>query len=283
MGRRGVSGGLLADVSSVARVLLPEEEAALAARARSGDADAIRDLVTANLPLALWAARRRRNRRRPFDSAVSDAVMGLFDAARKFDPTAGRFSTYAMHWMRTRLNCGASEELLVRLPAWVVDFLSRYRRLRVSLGREPESADLDLTAKRLATVRRAASIRRKGGRAAVRVMAGCGSEQMEVVVQRDGDLAAIRHTLTVAPDETTAKDEELAVLSLALPTLNRLDWRHAEVLRRRFGLGDSPRETLKQIGESWGLTRGRVRQIEREAITRLRKIMGVEVSDAMVA
>jgi RNA polymerase primary sigma factor len=185
-------------------------------------------------------------------------------AVEAFDPAMGtRFSTYASYWIKQsikRVVINTSHE--VRLPAYANELMVKWRRatdrLQEELGRTPTeeeiAASLKLSKKKSAIVQKALRIYNAG----VQSDHADGDRSFEELVEDNRGQAP--DTLLMGADD----------LRQVLAWIDRLEWREAAVLRLRFGLtGDEPK-TLKAIGETLGLTRERVRQIETEALAKLR-------------
>lgn len=240
-----------------------DEEQELAWRIEDGDPEARDHMVRANLRLVVTIARGYAGNGLPLEDLVAEGSLGLIRAAEDFDPSVGvRFSVYAAHWVRQSIRRALLNTAKpVRLPAHMANLLTRWRRataaLLVELGREPEleevAARLGLPAKKLKIVRKA--LRVHGGAA----QEGAGGAPL-------GELPAG----DAAPDVRLEEDEEMG---LALRLLHRLDPRDAGVLRLRFGMGAEGPLTLREIGDRLGLTRERVRQIEADALAKLRQAL----------
>jgi RNA polymerase primary sigma factor len=246
-------------------LLSADQERQLAYRIEDGDHEARDHLVRANLRLVVNIARGYAGRGLALEDLIAEGNLGLVRAAEGFDPAMNtRFSTYAGYWIkqsikRLVINTGKT----VRLPAYMVELLTKWRRataqLQEELKRPPTEEEvakrLGLSRKKLAVIKKALPIHN--------ALPGGGPEEasMDELLQ-DGRAKA--------PDVAFADADELRQV---LALLDQMGPREAAVLRMRFGLDNEEPKTLKEIGERLGLTRERVRQIESEALTHLHESM----------
>jgi RNA polymerase primary sigma factor len=240
------------------------QERQLAYRIADGDAEAREHLVRANLRLVVAIARDYVGRGLDLPDLIAEGNLGLLRAAEAFDPGMNtRFATYAGYWIkqsikRALVNTGKA----IRIPAYAAQLLNEWRRasgeLQEVLGRPPTPEEV---AGRLRLPRRKLAIVRE----ALRVHGVAA--QGEAGAEHDSTLASLA---TSSTEGTTIQVEGADELRRLLELVDQLGERPAAVLRLRFGLdGESPR-TLAEIGHALGLTRERVRQLEKEALAALR-------------
>lgn len=244
-------------------LLSAQEEQDLARRIGRGDPMARDHMVRANLRLVVNIARGYVGKGLGLQDLIEEGNLGLLRAVEGFDPDMGtRFSTYASYWIKQSIKRALiNSAKTIRIPAYMVELLSKWRRasarLTEELGRAPTQEEvgriLGLPRKKLPIIKKAIQI-------------------YNSTPQSDQSDSGWSLGEMVMDERLKAPDEELLdhdVLSTVLELLENLDTREATVLKMRFGLGDSETHTLKEIGAELGLTRERVRQIETEALAKL--------------
>ena len=246
------------------KLLTPEDEVALAKRIRRGDNEAREQMIKANLRLVVKIARDYEGLGLPLLDLVNEGNIGLMKGVERFDPEKGaKLSTYAAWWIRqAMMRALANQSKTIRLPVHVVDKVADIRktelRLRETFGREPTdeeiAEELGLTAPRVRRYRDAS-------RAPVSLDSPLGDEDENSVKEVIADPNAS------APFEQIVKDNDNELVQEALATL---DARESKILALRFGLDDGKPRTLEEVGEYFGLTRERIRQIQEQALLKMR-------------
>jgi RNA polymerase primary sigma factor len=253
--------------SSQAPLLGAEEETRLAARVLEGDSEAREQLVRANLRLVVNIARTYTGKGLTLDDLIEEGNLGLLRAVEGFDPKMPtRFSVYASYWIKQSIKRAlVNTAKTVRIPAYMVELLARWRRatakLQEELGRAPTQDEvaqaLQLPKKKLDIIKKAIRVSNLPTQ----------SDQPEDVGALD-EILLDEHTRT--PDAEMVESDDLQHV---LAALDKLDESEATVLRLRFGLDGEKPKTLKEIAEHAGMTREKVRQIEAEGISKLSESM----------
>lgn len=248
-------------------LLTGEEEVALARRIHKGDAAARDHMIRANLRLVVRIARDYENFGLPLLDLVSEGNIGLVKAVERFDPDkGGKLSTYAAWWIRQALKRAlASHGKTIRLPMHMVDRIAAMRRVINSLvdelRREPTNEEIALVMD--LPVRKIVHLRSVATRAA----------SLDAPVGEEGD-ATFGDLIgdDSQPDPFQALRAKNAGPEMEL-LLEKLEPREAEIIRLRFGIGGENELTLEEVGDMYGLTRERVRQLQHLAIMKLRRLM----------
>lgn len=251
-----------------APLLTAEEEVALTRAAHKGDASARQRLIESNMRLVINIARNYRSRTIPLEDLVQEGAIGLMHAAERFDPDKGfRFSTYATHWVRQAIGRAIDHKSkAIRLPAHISQSMRRIDKVRREFtsthGREPTTeqlaAELGISAKRLAWLMQV-------GQELLSLDMNVGDSESSTL----GNL--IRDDRVPSAEEALLQSELMAVLHQVMLELNE---RERRVLTHRLRHADSPEKTAagEQLSEELQLSRERIRQIEVQAIKKLRAL-----------
>ncbi len=245
-------------------LLTPEQEVALAKAAAKGDSQARDELVRGNLRLVVSVAKRFAGRGLSFLDLIEEGNLGLLRAAEGFSPSKGcRFSTYATWWIEQSIRRAiANQAKMIRIPAYMVEMIARFKaassKLENRLGRQPTVAEV--ARKMKISPQRVQLIKRAIRAGATRATGEADPEATWVL----GDLLRSEKTRTPAEETFDAYERE-RIQNL----LDAIDDREATILRLRYGLEDGEPMTLDQIGKRLGITRERVRQIEKAALRKL--------------
>ena len=245
------------------RLLTPADEQELAIAIGQGSAEARDRMVRANLRLVVNIARGYTGKGLGLQDLIEEGNLGLLRAVEGFDPAMGtRFSTYASYWIKQSIKRALiNSAKTIRIPAYMVELLSKWRRastrLGEELGRTPTAEEiarvLGLPRKKLPIIKKAIKI-------------------YNLTPQTDQTDAGWSLGEMVMDERSRTPEEELVEhdnMKHVMEQLQTMDPREATVLRMRFGLDNHEPQTLKEIGETLGLTRERVRQIETEALNKL--------------
>ncbi len=246
------------------KLLTPQEEIALAKRIKKGDKQAREHMIKANLRLVVKIARDYEDLGLPLLDLINEGNIGLMKGVERFDPSKGaKLSTYSSWWIKQAIKRAlANQSKTIRLPVHVVDKVAHIRRaemnLREALDREPTDEEV---AEYLGLSPRRVRQYRDASRAPVSLDAPMGTDDSTSVSEVVADQNA------AAPFDRLVKENDSALVKEVLATLTE---RESKILAMRFGLDDGTPKTLEEVGEKFGVTRERIRQIQDEALQKMR-------------
>ena len=248
-------------------LLTIEQENALAARIRKGDAEARDHMIRSNLRLVVKIAKDFDGMGLPLLDMINEGNIGLMRAVERFDPRKGaKLSTYAAWWIKQAIKRAlANQGKTIRLPVHLVDRVAKIRRtanrLHEELGREATDAEiaeaLDMTRERVTEL----------------IAASYRPASLDAPMGDDAET----QLQDIVPDENTQtayEDYEAQTrLDLLRELVGQLDERELTIIRYRYGLDGGPERTLEEVGNRFGVTRERIRQIQGSALAKLRRMM----------
>lgn len=248
-----------------------EEEKELSAKALAGDKTAIDKLVESNLLLVVSIAKRYNGCGLPLLDLIQEGNIGLITAAKKYDGTKGfRFSTYATYWIRQSISRALGEHgRTIRIPANMIDLLNKVKKtageLSQTLNRSPKdeeiAAALGVEVDKVQAVLDIAQV----------------SSSLDTPIDDEGETSMgdlIPDTKSSTIEENLELEANHQIIESVLSTLSN---READIIRMRFGIDQDKPMTLEEVGQHYGLSRERIRQVEMKAMRKLRNPLRTKI------
>jgi RNA polymerase nonessential primary-like sigma factor len=251
-------------------LLTAEEEVMYSREAQAGNETSRKHMIESNLRLVVKIARRYMNRGLAFLDLIEEGNLGLIRAVEKFDPERGfRFSTYATWWIRQTIERGImNQSRTIRLPIHVVKEINTYlraaRALAQKLDHEPSAEEIaNLLHKPIKDVERMLGLNERIASTDSNIMSDSSKTLLETIPDDNAE----------DPTESMLEDD---VHTNVEDCLSQLNEKQREVVERRFGLHGHRVSTLEEVGKEIGVTRERVRQIQMDALKKLKRILEQE-------
>ncbi|AFL72545.1 RNA polymerase sigma factor RpoS [Thiocystis violascens] len=252
------------------KLLTAEEEVYFSRLAQGGDNAARQRMIVSNLRLVVKIARRYLNRGLPLLDLIEEGNLGLIRAVEKFDPERGfRFSTYATWWIRQTIERAIMNQTrTVRLPIHVVKEINLYLKAARNLGQrldhEPTTEEIaSLLDKPISEVKRMLGLNER-------------ISSVDTPFSKDADKPLVDMLEDEAASDPADNIQDTDIQTNLEHWLNKLNDKQREVVERRFGLHGYDYSTLESVAQELGVTRERVRQIQMDALKRLRDILEKE-------
>ena len=247
------------------RLLTREEEIELAKKAENGDVEARNKMVEHNLKLVVSIARRYHSSTMTLDDLIQEGNIGLMKALEKYDYRLGyKFSTYATWWIRQSVTRAISDQSrTIRIPVHMVETINKLNKAKIKLSNElNREPTLEELSKELGIpVRKIKEISEYG----------ISPVSLDTPIGEDGESNLSDFIEDDKFENAQEKLEKEELANRVVEMLDTLSARESNVLKMRYGIGYSRSYTLEEIGNKYGITRERIRQIEARAMKRLKE------------
>lgn len=248
-------------------LLTPEQEVALAAKIKKGNKAAKAEMIRANLRLVVKIARDYANLGLPLLDLISEGNIGLVKAVERFDPAkGGKLSTYGAWWIKQSIKRAlANQGKTIRLPVHLVDKIAKIRRVGAGLSDElgREATDEEIAEEVGMNASKVSQLKQAAIRPAS-LDAPVGEEDSTEFGELVGDTGAV--------DPFESLSEKNIQMEVG-DALEQLDDRERKIINSRFGLDGSDPITLEEVGEKFGVTRERIRQLQNIALGKMRRVL----------
>lgn len=248
-------------------MITAEQEVELAERIQQGDKEALNQLVRANLRFVISVAKQYQNTGLTLEDLINEGNLGLIEAAKRYDHTKGfKFISYAVWWIRQSiLKAAADNSRTIRLPHNRLGEIQKINKASLAFvqknEREPTAEELsELTEMDLAKVENSIKMAKKQ----VSIDAPMANDE-----DNNSLVSVLPNDDTPSPNDTLIQESLTTDIERSLSYLKGME---AEVIRRFYGIGDKSEMTLEEIGNMFGLTRERIRQIKERGLRRLRRL-----------
>jgi len=248
-------------------LLTPEQEVALAAKIKKGNKAAKAEMIRSNLRLVVKIARDYANLGLPLLDLISEGNIGLVKAVERFDPAkGGKLSTYGAWWIKQSIKRAlANQGKTIRLPVHLVDKIAKIRRVGAGLSDElgREATDEEIAEEVGMNASKVSQLKQAAIRPAS-LDAPVGEEDSTEFGELVGDTGAV--------DPFESLSEKNIQMEVG-DALEQLDDRERKIINSRFGLDGSDPITLEEVGEKFGVTRERIRQLQNIALGKMRRVL----------
>lgn len=249
-------------------LLTPKEEIELSKKIKKGNEQARKQMIRANLRLVINIAKRYIHLGIPLLDLVEEGNLGLMKAVDKFNPRKGyRFSTYAAWWIKQRITRAISEQSkMIRVPVYMNELIAKWKKTKEQLSQKLKRPPLDEDIAKKMKIG-------KDKMEQINFWLSTRTSSLEAPVGEDSEsrvLDLIEDQTAVPPSAEIEHFLDKERISMLLEIMTD---REREVLDRRFGLADGKPQTLAEVAKKLGVSRERVRQIEEEALKKLRKFI----------